>query len=119
MNLQLFFIALFSLSYLSSCTFPGTQSKEKSEDNQAAEVITEPMTGEILYKKHCRVCHGPDGKKGLAGAKDLSASVLTKEEQQNIIRSGKKGMPGMGSVMNNEEVKMVVDHIQSLKEKNR
>ena len=70
-----------------------------------------PELGTIqnLYKKHCSLCHGMDGKLGLAGAGDLTLSVIPHEEIVNIITNGKTENPGkimtaFKDVLNEEEI---------------
>jgi len=50
--------------------------------------------GKMLYQASCIGCHGADGKLGLSGAKDLSITTLTIDEQKAIIKNGKSPMPG-------------------------
>lgn len=57
---------------------------------------TDPIEkGKIVYQNAgCITCHGADGKLGLSGAKDLSITTLTIDEQKGIIKNGKSPMPG-------------------------
>ncbi len=49
--------------------------------------------GKALYEATCKVCHGSDGKAGLAGAKDLSATALDIAGIKNVILHGQATMP--------------------------
>jgi uncharacterized membrane protein SirB2 len=49
--------------------------------------------GKSLYENNCASCHGPDGRLGLAGAKDLAATPLDEAGIKTIILQGKGLMP--------------------------
>ena len=49
--------------------------------------------GKALYENNCASCHGPDGRLGLAGAKDLSATQLDEAGITAIILQGRGLMP--------------------------
>ena len=70
--------------------------------------------GASLYRKHCTLCHGDDGRLGLSGAKDLTASPLSREEMIVVVRNGRGAMMGYGRVLSEEEIGLVVDHVRSL-----
>lgn len=76
----------------------------------------QPLTGAQIYKANCTMCHGGDGKKGLSGAKDLSVSQLTLEEQVTIIKMGKGGMAGYRSVLSSKEIESVIAHVQTMRQ---
>jgi mono/diheme cytochrome c family protein len=72
--------------------------------------------GKLVYQAKCEMCHGADGKLGLAGAKDLGATQLNSDEQKQLIRSGKNSMPAFGAeVLTNEQVDAVVQYVATLK----
>lgn len=71
--------------------------------------------GENLYNKHCKKCHGKDGTKGLAKAKDLQKSVLKESEVFNIIKNGKGKMAAYEKKMNDKEIRLVTQHVKSLR----
>lgn len=73
------------------------------------------LTGIDIYSQYCVSCHGENGKKGLSGAKDLSLSVLSEQEIIDIITNGKNNMMGYKSLLNQEQIKKVASHIQSLR----
>ena len=77
--------------------------------------------GAALYKKHCVMCHGADGK----GFKALKAPDMTSPQWQasvkdegiaSVIKNGKKGtaMPAFGEKLTDDEIKALVAHIRSL-----
>ena len=47
----------------------------------------------IFQEKNCIGCHGADGKLAANGAKDLSVTTLTLDQQKALIKSGKTPMP--------------------------
>lgn len=71
--------------------------------------------GKQLYSSYCETCHGADGKKGLAGAKDLSISALDDAQKTEVISNGKNAMAAYKSAMNEQEIKAVVSYINQLK----
>ena len=68
-------------------------------------------TPDELYKKHCRLCHGMDGKKMLSDAKDLSISELSLEDRIAIISDGNGSMSAYKDKMSTEEIAAVASYI--------
>ncbi|MCF6360749.1 MAG: cytochrome c [Cyclobacteriaceae bacterium] len=87
------------------------------------EVITNPeaqnyilaLHGKALFSAQCAVCHGNDGTAGLSGAKDLRKSQKPSKEIEAIIISGKNTMPKMEGKFNDQELKALVNYVNSLK----
>ena len=73
--------------------------------------------GASLFESNCTSCHGSDGKLCMLGAKDLSISVMTKDEMMEIITNGKNTMTPFGNILSKEDVGTVADHVQTLKVK--
>ena len=71
--------------------------------------------GKRLYKQHCTICHGIDGKLGLNDSKDLTASKLTDEEKTIIIKNGKGKMTPFGSILTPKNIEAVVAYTNTLK----
>lgn len=67
--------------------------------------------GKALYEANCNVCHGADGKLGMAGAKDLSASALDLAAMKEVILHGKGAMPA--STLNDEQVQAVAEYVNA------
>ena len=84
-----------------------------------AEVKVEDASqlGIELYKVNCSPCHGEDGKKGLGGASDLSASILSEDEAKAVITNGRGNMAPYGGALKEEEIKALATYLQSLKGK--
>ncbi|MBL7962929.1 MAG: cytochrome c [Flavobacteriales bacterium] len=72
-------------------------------------------SGAEVYAALCTLCHGADGKLGLSGAKDLTASALSPEEMRKIILDGKGGMAPYRNVLTAGEVDAVVAHVRGLR----
>ncbi|MBX2893209.1 MAG: cytochrome c [Saprospiraceae bacterium] len=70
--------------------------------------------GMAIFRQYCVLCHGADGKLGLNGAKDLTATTLTLEERINIIAYGKKLMTPFNEILTPEEIKAVAEYTQTL-----
>lgn len=78
------------------------------DDKDAAE-------GAVIFKKSCVLCHGADGKLGLNGAKDLTASLLTLEERMNLIRKGKNTMTPFEGILSPEQIEAVARYTLTMK----
>lgn len=103
----LFVIANFALIFGTSCAGDhGSADQEKG-------VVNNP--GLKVFKTYCVTCHGDDGKLGLSGAADLSASTLSKDEAVNVITNGRKVMAPYKSVLSPEQIDQVADHILTLR----
>ena len=74
-----------------------------------------PMDGVAIFKKYCVVCHGVDGKLGVANAKDLTASTLSEAERIAIVTNGRNTMTPFKDILSPEEIKLVVQHTLTLK----
>ncbi len=74
-------------------------------------------TGEQLFRMNCTLCHGSNGKLGFNGAKDLTASTLTKGEMIIRVRDGKGTMQPYKNVFTAKEIEAVVDHVRALGKK--
>lgn len=77
------------------------------------------VTGSQLYSENCNICHGVDGKAGISGASDLSASTLDLDSVAHFIMKGKKSMPPFSFLFeeDKEALDRVVEHVQSLRTK--
>lgn len=73
------------------------------------------VAGKSIYESECMRCHGDDGKLGLSGSKDLTASTLTREERIELINNGKNTMPAYKSVLTHQQVEAVADYVTQLK----
>lgn len=65
--------------------------------------------GMALYENNCKLCHGSDGKLGLAGAKDLGATVMDISAIKEIIIHGKGTMPA--AAVNEEQANAIAVYV--------
>ncbi len=82
--------------------------------------------GSALYKKHCALCHGPDGKAKTPvarklGVKDLTVSKTVDEEIARQIREGKRDdkgkqlMPPFAEKLSAEDITALVGTVKGLR----
>jgi cbb3-type cytochrome c oxidase subunit III len=101
-------IVTLALTFLAVAAISLSQSQGSAPD------------GAALFKKHCTMCHGADGK----GFKALKTPDFTSPEWQaahsdavitETIKNGKKGtaMPAMAKKLNEDEIKAVVARVRS------
>lgn len=67
--------------------------------------------GKALYENNCKLCHGGDGKLGMAGAKDISVTVLDIEAIKDIITHGKNAMPA--AAVNDEQALAIAEYVNT------
>lgn len=68
-----------------------------------------------LYDVKCALCHGYDGAQQFAGAKDLTQSVLPKNEVVLRISEGKGSMPPHKDVLSVEQMDALADFVLTLR----
>lgn len=73
------------------------------------------VDAEKIYKTNCLVCHGVDGKLGINGAKDLTASPMTLDERINNVTNGAGTMTPFKGILTEEEIKAVAAYTFKLK----
>ena len=108
--------ALITLSFL--CFFGAyglSEVAKKKAVVQKVEVQDQSQLGIELYKVNCVACHGEDGKKGLGGASDLSASVLSEGDAKNVITNGRGAMAPYGEQLKEEDINALATYLQTLK----
>ena len=67
--------------------------------------------GKTLYEVKCAMCHGNDGKLGMAGAKDLSATALNNGEIASVILNGKGSMNKVE--VNEEQASAIAAYVEA------
>lgn len=80
------------------------------------KVSAEVSDGKTIYEQNCAVCHGNDGKLGMAGASDLSQTSMQQKEIVNIILNGRGAMPKVQ--MTEEQANKVAEYVLSEIKKN-
>jgi len=73
------------------------------------------ISGEALYRTHCAICHGENGRKGFADARILPDSQLNLEQRIQLIANGRGTMMPYRGVLTEEEIKEVARYTLSLK----
>ena len=86
--------------------------EQAARDHSEKEPIK--IDGERVFLKHCAVCHGDDGRKGMAGAKVLPESSLTAEERMKIVLQGRGNMMPYKGVLSMGEIEAVVKYTLTL-----
>lgn len=112
-NLALLSLILIVFSYGISETKSLTMSKDKDAGTTVDN--SDIATGEIIYKNKCVLCHGDDGKLGLSGSKDLTASTLSRDEKINIITNGKNAMQPYNEMLTANQIIAVTNYVETLK----
>ena len=80
----------------------------------AADVIR----GGELYRQHCVVCHGTNGRPQMVGAPDFSQpKTLLKPDMTLLqsIRTGKGAMPAYQGLLRDRELLDIVAHLRTLR----
>ena len=85
-------------------------------DGTSMEDDAPVSVGASIFRSQCVMCHGRNGKLNMSGAKDLTKSILTKEEMNAIVTYGKGGMIGFRKTLSKKQIGEVVDHVRTLHE---
>jgi len=67
-------------------------AKNKAKISEQAVNVEGKIDGNQIYTDNCALCHGADGKLGMAGAADISATQLDTVAIANVILMGKGNM---------------------------
>lgn len=93
-----------------------TFSLVSCEQPSMVNADTGKADGEKIYKYYCTSCHGPKGGRNVGKAADLRKSVLNDDEIRQMIMFGSdKGMVAYQSMINDEELDALVEHVKSLR----
>ena len=76
---------------------------------------TSDADGAAVYKKYCTLCHGTDGKLGVNGSKDITASTLSKAERIQLITHGKNAMTPFKGILSDAEIDAVAAYTFTIK----
>lgn len=77
----------------------------------------DPQLVKKIYDMKCAICHGFDGRQQYAGAKDLGASTMTREQIITQIAEGKGTMPPQKDVLGPEQIAALADFVLTLRPK--
>jgi cytochrome c553 len=116
-QMKLFFFLLVTFIVVSCGS--GVQSSESYKHKIVLKIEEASQGGQKFYFEHCKVCHGTDGKRMLAGAADLSVSEISIDERIKIISfgktSGKAAMPGFKNLLNQNQIAEIATYLDELK----
>jgi mono/diheme cytochrome c family protein len=76
----------------------------------------QPATGDDLYRRTCKPCHGSDGTRGMLGAKNLKISNLETTAIIDQIREGKGKMPSFKKKFSEDELAVLAGYVKSLRQ---
>lgn len=94
----------------------GMAEMSKKQKSKALENLSATtLNGQELFKAGCTSCHGEDGKLGLMGAPDLSASAMDISAKMEIIKNGKGAMTPFSEILTEVQIKAVAEYSESLK----
>ncbi|WP_303310041.1 cytochrome c [Hymenobacter sp. BT730] len=106
---QAFFILLSSL-LVASCSSSPTEAPAATP---AASAPAE-LPGKALFATNCALCHGPDGKRGLNGAHDLTKSNLNQAGRVYMVTNGLGKMPAFKGQLTPEQIEQVAAYSLTL-----
>jgi len=108
--------ALAVISLLLIITAYGLAEMSKKQKSKSMETINETViNGQEIYDASCVSCHGPDGKLGLSGAKDLSQTEMDLQAKVEIIKKGKNAMAPFKGQLTDEQIEAVAVYTESFK----
>lgn len=102
-------LSLLPFLFLLMTGCPGNKEKSKEEEMEKG------ANGKRIYREKCSSCHGPDGKKGVSGASDLSKSQMSMEERIKVIENGKGAMIPFKNVLEKDETRAVATYLEELR----
>ena len=88
--------------------------KGNINNNEFASVPPDQL-GKTIFDNKCMNCHGSDGKLGMSGAKDLTASTLSHDEKITLIKQGKNLMMSFDDKLTPEQIEAVAVYVETLK----
>lgn len=72
-------------------------------------------TGQELFERYCKQCHGKDGTRGLFGAKNLQTSQLSDDALYTAIAKGRKIMPAWEKRLDAAQLDLLVAYVKTLR----
>jgi len=87
----------------------------KADDIAGSFAGVEPARlGQAVFESQCVGCHGADGKGGLSGARDLTATEKSRDEMLAIVHDGKNAMMPYRNRLTEDQIDAVVSYVESL-----
>lgn len=121
--LLVLFVYVFGVAETKSLTFskPEIKIPETTDSTAATDILnqnadTALKNGQAIYNVACAACHGQDGKLGVGGAKDLTASILSHAEKVDMITNGKGLMTPFKAQLSEQEIEAVASYVDSMKQ---
>ena len=102
---------------------PPTETVAAANSNQPTPPATANSGGATakVFNEKCALCHGEDGKGKTKGTPDLTNAEWQKKktdaEFTEMIKTGKKPMPGFAGKLSDEEIKALVGYVRSFAKK--
>jgi uncharacterized membrane protein SirB2 len=87
-------------------------AKNKAKVSDQAITSDGKIDGKQIYTDNCSICHGSDGKLGMAGAADISAIKLDTIGIINVVLDGKGSMKKVEG-LSKEQAKSVAIYIKN------
>jgi len=78
--------------------------------SKTSEVLADVTDGKTLYQANCASCHGSDGKLGVGGAKNLTATLMDEVSIKEIIVHGKGLMPA--AQVNDDQAAEIAHYVE-------
>jgi len=105
-----YIIVAIMVSFTIACANKDNKPKESS----SSSTETAAVDGAKIYKQSCALCHGPDGKLGANGSKDLTISDFDINERIAMISKGKGVMTAFENILSLAEIKAVAEYSMTL-----
>lgn len=110
----------YTLSVLSCALFlscgNGQQEKPAADTPATGKTAELPASaGKTLFEENCKACHGSDGKSGIMGASDLSASTINHDAVVSVIKYGRNGMAPYGTNFTAAQIEALAKYAESLR----
>jgi mono/diheme cytochrome c family protein len=106
-------VSIASLLAIASCG--GSKTRDQYPVRASENGPIDFILVKKLYDVKCALCHGYDGAQQFAGAKDLTQSVLPKNEVLLRIAEGKGSMPPHKDVLSEEQMDALADFVMTLR----
>lgn len=109
-----FFVYIYFLSTTKSVKLKKANLDGIVTDTTATN-YNELAHGKAIYINNCLRCHGEDGKAGINGASNLTASMCENRGLVGIIKHGRNLMPGFKDQLSEIEINAVATYVKSLR----
>jgi cytochrome c6 len=132
------FVIIFAVIFSTACSTPGEPANRNatpasnSNSGNAGQVaavtnanLSAPAATGVdaakVYAEKCAMCHGEDGKGVQKGSPDFTNAEWQKKETDaefvEVIKVGKKPMPGFDGKLSEEQIKGLVQYVRAFAKK--